>query len=130
MQSSRVIAAACVLSASLVSCAGAAPQSGPAWNEPEPEHQSGYDPLTKPVTLSSTPPPEKAGEVKIDLAWLACATDGECIVVETECCRYMAVNKAHFADARAALPYSSCDMLCPTNIMTRCVDGRCSAAAP
>jgi hypothetical protein len=121
-----MIAPVCMLAA----CAGAAPQSGPAWNEPEPEHQSGYEPLTETVTLSAAPPPEKVGEVKIDLKWLECATDGECMAVETECCRYLAVNKAHFADARAALPYSTCDMLCPTNIMTRCVDGRCSAAAP
>ena len=126
MKSSSVIAAACLLAA----CAGTKPQSGPAWNEPEPEHQTGYDPITKPVTLSNAAPPEKAGEVKIDLAWLECTTDGECMALETECCRYLAVNKAHFADARAALPYSTCDMLCPTNIVTSCVDGRCSAAAP
>jgi len=31
----------------------------------------------------------------------------------------------HWQDARAVLPYSTCDMLCPTNVPTSCRDGRC-----
>jgi hypothetical protein len=112
----------------LTACAGSKAQSGPAWNEPEP--QQGYQPMDEPVTLSNTPA-APAGQVgQVDPAWTLCESDAQCIALETECCAYVAVNKAHVAEARSVLPYSTCDALCAVNVPARCQDGQCTIQAP
>lgn len=117
---------ACILvTAVVLGCGAKKQQSGPAWNEPEPEYKDHYEPMTEPVVLQPVEAPP-AGEVgQIEKKWTLCAKDSECTVVETECCGYLAVNREYWDEARAQLPYSACDMLCPTNVATACVDGVC-----
>lgn len=118
------IVALCVV---CVACGGRKQAPGPAWNEPEPE--TGYRPLEEPVTLSPTAAqPGQEGEIRAE--WVACASDADCVSLETHCCRYVAVSKKHFADARAVLPYSTCDMLCPGAVDTQCDGGTCVLVLP
>jgi hypothetical protein len=106
-------------------CGAKQEQSGPAWNEPEPEYEDHYEPMDEPVVLEpvAAPPAGQVGEIEPE--WLECEKDADCTTVETECCGYVAVHRDHWNDARAVLPYSTCDMLCPTNIRTACVEGIC-----
>lgn len=114
-----------ILALVLAGCAAGHPRSGPAWNEPEPEYKEHYEPMSGPVELKPVqpPPPGQGGEVQTQ--WTICAKDSECTAVETDCCGFVAINREHWDDARAVLPYSTCDMLCPTNVQTACVEGRC-----
>ncbi len=118
-----VLATACF--GLLAACGPGIRQTGPAWSEPEPEYESHYAPLTGPVELEAVEPPQPGQGGDVLPQWTACEKDSDCVALETECCGFVAVHRDHWNDARAVLPYSACDMLCPSNVQVACASGEC-----
>ncbi len=88
-------------------------------------------PATAPEADISTPTQPEITKENLPAEWIACKRHKDCVLLETDCCAWVAVHQKHRARARTALPYSRCDMVCsqgPTR--GRCRRGRCRMGHP
>jgi hypothetical protein len=84
-----------------------------------------------PVPGAAEPATVEVQSVQVPRAWLSCASDAECRMVDTGCCVRQAVRAGHEGELQGRLDPSharTCEMACPFEEAAVCSEGLCRAS--